>query len=716
MILSQSKPKYSLEEVILTFKTAWEAGADLRISRVATGPLAPIYRSGLRYFDSWEDVLAAANISIDDVTAKAEEEKNKKKVEGIIAEIQREWEEGTDLRFNGIETVNRSLFRRACYNFGGWKEALKAAGLDYKEVKEKVEGPRKEKDRIRLLEEISEAYQQGVDLSSFNLQNSSELRTFYDRSKRFYKGKFGWENTLKAAGLPVDKIVKQRRWDKKRVIRKLKERHELGEKINSHAVSKSDFSLFKAITNYFDNYNQALDAAGLELEVRQSNYFVKNSSLSVVDIIEEITILREAGVNLTLTNIIKNDDLGIRSLFYSASRKFSGWYGALEAAGVNPDDYRKRKPRGYWTEESVSKHIKSLAQNGLPLNAGAAEAAVPGLIKAGARIHGSWDKTLEFNGLNPGEIRLIRASRSLDEIVRMIQTLYRDGVSLSPSDLMNDSDSSLKTFYHTSATRFGSWRKAVEASGIDYFSIVKSRTYTLMDANRIVKDLEVSGFDLSVPSIKSIPHGHGLYKYVLKRFDSWNKFLEQAGIDVIPYITRIDWNGGEGVIDYLRENYPTGVVFKGVSHDKNFAFAVRKYFGTVGEAVKAAKMVYSSRGRIRHEQLDDARIISNLYDMNKDYLEEIASKIFWGAYNFKGRSLPVEDLVNEAFVHFIKLLPEKPAKMGVREFCYKPLRAHLLKLNADSNRETLFEEDVYFDLFMEDRDLFDESNDPANLI
>ena len=141
----------------------------------------------------------------------------------IINAIKAAWEKGEDLRTAAVQKgPMRWAFRSYGYYFESWKKTLAAAGISYKDVKSRA----KERDRLRFLEDLAEAHAMGVDLSAAALQQGN--RSLYDRSKRYYEGRFAWENALTDAGLPVEKIVRQRRWDRDKVKKEFIERRKKG--------------------------------------------------------------------------------------------------------------------------------------------------------------------------------------------------------------------------------------------------------------------------------------------------------------------------------------------------------------------------------------------------------------------------------------------------------------------------------------------------------
>lgn len=83
---------------------------------------------------------------------------------------------------------------------------------------------------------------------------------------------------------------------------------------------------------------------------------------------------------------------------------------------------------------------------------------------------------------------------------------------------------------HAAAIRlFGSWKKAIEACGIDYKSVRKYRTWTREKVIEEIKKRYEAGQDISSNHIQH--HGKSLYMAAVTRFKSWGKAINAAGID-----------------------------------------------------------------------------------------------------------------------------------------------------------------------------------------
>ena len=87
-------------------------------------------------------------------------------------------------------------------------------------------------------------------------------------------------------------------------------------------------------------------------------------------------------------------------------------------------------------------------------------------------------------------------------------------------------------------------------------------------------------------------------------------------------------------------------------------------------------------------------------------LEGIAKKICFGSRAHGRRSLDVNDLIAEGFIKMIEILPDKPPKIGIREFTEKPINKALSTMNRELFKEVTFGEEVYLDIFSTDEEVW----------
>jgi RNA polymerase primary sigma factor len=598
----------------------------------------------------------------------------------IVSGIQEAWQRGEDLRTGSVgkHTHNYSwCFRSYNLYFPSWKDTLSAAGITYEDVKKKVEGPAREARKQELLGEIRAAYEKGVDLSQISLQNGpKKYRRFRDRVLTYFHGKTYWEDALKEAGLPVEKIIRQRNWTKERVDAEIQRRNKDGLPLNRGAL---DGGFDKAIIRVYGNYRDALEANGLN----PRDHIKSEKRYSAEFIISEIKKLHEQKVELNETRMRKSKDPHFRKLYHDSRREIGSWEKTVTAAGVDYSQYRERKPHGYWNKDKIEEEIRGRRTRGEPINCASVIETNNALVRGASRVYGNWSKALTAYGIKPWRVAVQGISLTEDQLVLRIKRLEKAGFDLSFSSMLNSDNSKIRRVCSQSINRFGSWEKALTFAGIDYSSVRKNTKHDLKRIREITRELAESGANLNPTTAQNDERTRWIYRAALKRYDSWRDFLDAVGIDSSKYTKVRFWKDGEGVLEHLRENFDSGVV-TGASNDRAFAMAVRTYFGDLKKAVALAGLIYSKSGKLNKGMLEDPHNLEILYKRNIDFVKELAVQTFSGAENLAGR---VDEFSQIALQEAVKSLGKKAPKRKVRDFIRERAQSSLNKLYCEYSRD-----------------------------
>lgn len=92
-----------------------------------------LHSAAQRYFKSWKDAVEAAGFDYDNI------KKIKWTKEIIIMSILDLKNQNNSLTSSDIQKNNMPLFQASCRIFGSWKNAVEAAGINYKEIKKQRE-------------------------------------------------------------------------------------------------------------------------------------------------------------------------------------------------------------------------------------------------------------------------------------------------------------------------------------------------------------------------------------------------------------------------------------------------------------------------------------------------------------------------------------------------------------------------------------------------
>ena len=195
-----------------------------------------------------------------------------------------------------------------------------------------------------------------------------------------------------------------------------------------------------------------------------------------------------------------------------------------------------------WSKESIGLEIVSMYESGENLNYSSIANNNLALLRAATRYFGTWEAAVKFAGLDYDTIRRYK-SWTRDRIIARIQELHAQGVDLSWRNVCLNVDPQLAAAA-TKKSHFGSWREALEASGLDYDTI---RRYREWDDDRIldmVREFHKDGKELNAKNMEM--EDITLITAARRRFDSWHQALTAAGLDYKEIVQRAPFKRGLG--------------------------------------------------------------------------------------------------------------------------------------------------------------------------
>jgi hypothetical protein len=139
-----------------------------------------------------------------------------------------------------------------------------------------------------------------------------------------------WRRAVEAGGIDYDSLRKYQRWDRERIIRRIRELHAVGYDLSWRIVSTDvDPPLAYAAIKPtgFGSWRAAIAAAGLDYEqVARYRYWDKER------ILREIQEMHRAGKPLSVSDVERSN----APLLWAARRHFLSWGDALTEAGIDP--------------------------------------------------------------------------------------------------------------------------------------------------------------------------------------------------------------------------------------------------------------------------------------------------------------------------------------------------------------------------------------------
>jgi len=196
-----------------------------------------------------------------------------------------------------------------------------------------------------------------------------------------------WRKAVEAAGISYDDVRKYRSWSKARIIETIQklESENVDLSFRSMMLSKYAPMVYAAIrTNHFGSWKKALEAAGLS-SAEIYRYRTWDDNL----ILKEIQRLQQEGADLSS----KRMDETSNPLIATARRRFGNWSAAVERAGL---DYSQIRRRRRWSRETIVKEVRKLIKSGADLRSSEVRQQHPALFAAACkpRFFGGWTSAL----------------------------------------------------------------------------------------------------------------------------------------------------------------------------------------------------------------------------------------------------------------------------------------------------------------------------------
>jgi hypothetical protein len=178
-----------------------------------------------------------------------------------------------------------------------------------------------------------------------------------------------------------------------------------------------------------------------------------------------------------------------------------------------------------------------------------------------------------------------------EEIIRALKKLNRASAELSYNALAKTQQSLVSA----AAYHFGSYRKAVEAAGLDYADVTRRPRWSKPVIIALIKEARRDGEDLHWSAVTG--RGDELSKAAFaslqsRLFGSWDRALHAAGLDADEVSRYRKWNK-ETIVTELRQRHRDHEpVNSGAIQRDNpglHAAAVR-HFSSYDEAIRAARL------------------------------------------------------------------------------------------------------------------------------
>lgn len=217
-----------------------------------------LHQAASELFGAWETALQYAGVDPRRLSAMRGYTQ-----EFVLRRIQCLCRDGYSLKAADCQRRDRRLWDSARRYFGDWRKALEAAGIDLQYTAGLRGGKPRRLKKEKTLEELQQWLAAGHSRNWLDicLQN-------HDLALAVKRACGSWRRAMIALRLiPETKpVVRKRKWSPERVIEGIRLRHLEGKPMHYMAMHVEANPLLCAAKSYFGNWQNALAAAGIEVE------------------------------------------------------------------------------------------------------------------------------------------------------------------------------------------------------------------------------------------------------------------------------------------------------------------------------------------------------------------------------------------------------------------------------------------------------------------
>ncbi len=383
-------PYKSKEAVCKGIMQHYKAGLPLGSQALRYGKPeeAHLYRTGIRLYGSWKAAIEAAGISYSEVVEVQNPYPTK---QDVIKEIRRRYKKQLKLNARGLEKgpdKDSALLWSGRKKFGGWREAIEAAGISFDDISLIRAGRYQTPEAV--IAEIQRRENNGLPVISSKVRAGEHADYALISNARKFFG--SWTDALSAAGLDTTDICRTVKYpDKQDVIDGIQKRAREGLPLHVSGLRSehSDRPLYKAGCRLYGSWEAAIQAAGLDYNKIRHDNPTKYPSRDAV--ITGIIARIDAGLPVN-SHALRRGDYPDESLFNAGKKEFGQWVYALLAASSQCSTERYLVIKSTLRRVILSE-IKRRCNSGLSLEpedlkAGTKEEAE--LYKTALNMFGSW--------------------------------------------------------------------------------------------------------------------------------------------------------------------------------------------------------------------------------------------------------------------------------------------------------------------------------------
>jgi hypothetical protein len=370
-------------------------------------------------------------------------------------------------------------------------------------------------------------------------------------------------------------------WSRDRITFELKRLHRARVEICSRNLRRTHSRLHSAAVHWFGSYRAAVEAAGINYSAvchEPENHWSKKAIVA--------QIRKRKGKPLHHCAMERE----MPALVLAAYRYFGTYRKAVEAAGFDYTAVRVR-PHRIWNPRRILTELKQAKRERSGLWRGAIRRSRPRLLRAAEHYFGSYRRAAKAADIGPAALRPPPFRRwSPSALLEELTRIHSEKEPLNPTHLRKNRPYLIRAC----AKRFGSYRNAIAAAGIEYTSVARILSKP-MPAEEVVtrlQSLDQRGKDLRYAEMgRREPR---LLEAARRRFGSYRAAMHAAHIAYPPLPPIRHWTEPL-VCRTLRDLHRAGVDLRYAPMKRRYLAlyeACRHYFGFYTNAVRQAGIDY----------------------------------------------------------------------------------------------------------------------------
>lgn len=303
-------------------------------------------------FGSYGAAVKAAGFDYKKIKAEEHQKRVIWNSEKVKTELSKFYRKHKKLSLKFVIQRKPSLAAAAVKQFGSFRKAVEAIGVDYESVHLHF-SVLKYKNKEEVRREIRRRHRLGLPINSKTVYKEANS-LFYGAQIHFPRP--SWTNALCFAGIdPID-VSPKTYWQRESfLLEEIRKRFDSGLPLYTSYVDRKCVGMYRGAIKVFGSWPKAIKAAGLnwkEVKKPFPRFWTRKT------VIAEIKRLEKAGVRLSAKAIQRHH----RPLFSSATAVFGSWAEAVAAADINYLDHSVLWLSRVWLRKLTEPDVVKLKQ------------------------------------------------------------------------------------------------------------------------------------------------------------------------------------------------------------------------------------------------------------------------------------------------------------------------------------------------------------------